>query len=115
MEKANEYILLLSGVITENQYYELIEGKTDSQVIQAFIEKMNAKHKVLYEPILDVLKNNKEILKVFSRFVTDLKNKTVTTGNYTKNEDYRSLNNFFTKHPKLMSLFKDFMGDILYS
>jgi hypothetical protein len=82
MKKVDNYLLYLSGVISENQYHEEVEAKNDSSAeevdpkeTQRVLKKLSVRigeKANTYLPLLKYLSKNKQALQLFVGLVDQL-------------------------------------------
>lgn len=81
MQRANDHLLYLSGVISESAYLDRVLHETISESVTSLQAKnlllqlskrIGEKRMNAYAPILNTIKNNKNLLEVFTRLLTTL-------------------------------------------
>jgi hypothetical protein len=145
MERVNDYLLRLSGVISENQYFDIIENNELAtapevkQLLQKLSVRLGNKRNV-FDPVLNVIKNNKNLLDVFNRMLLKLattnpaqaksrvgnafrdnSRTALRTGGKRINDrlldddaDYKLLFNYFAaKRPELRELFEQLVNELM--
>lgn len=81
MQRANDHLLYLSGVISESVYLDRVLHETISESVTSsearnllfqLSKRIGEKRMNAYAPILNTIKNNKNLLEVFTRLLTTL-------------------------------------------